>query len=152
MKDNRMRGLWFLEKSSEEANKILGELTYSKNEGARLELITSFTENIEDGEYESIYGIIENGKKVTLRNSFTMNISLGNLGFEEIYTNSAYIGSEFIEDYKFHKIEAEVMYLNKWLYNKNFKIENSFFDKGDELTPIQLKKREIRLIIEYNTV
>lgn len=112
---------------------VYGILKYSPENGVNLDLIGAFPR--QSDKFDLILGFTENGKFVTLYNSFETNRSFGMPGIEtcKIYSNFAIIGSEHLSklsSLKFQKATIYLKYLDEWVNKREgFRIQESQKEK-----------------------
>lgn len=109
-------------------NTVRGTLIFKPKKGIELDLIGSFGRNHSDKQ-EIIWGILENGKSVTLYNSYITSKQFSSPGFAidkyvsifvffDIYFNNK-------NDIKFSKVSTHYSHLDEWLnIRSGFKIDN----------------------------
>jgi hypothetical protein len=111
---------------------IHGILKYKPDEGTTLDLIGAF-QNQQD-KFEIILGFTENGKYVTLYNSFEIQrfVSLPGIETSIIFTNFALIGLKHLETVsklKFQKATIYLKHLDEWVNKREaFKFEQNCED------------------------
>jgi len=121
-------------------NKVRGTLVFEPENGITLDLIGSFGRDKSD-EQEIIWGVLENGKAVTLYNSFIISKKFSLPGFEiDVYTSNFVFFDIFFEgkrDLKFSKVSAHYSHLDEWLnIRSGFKIEH--------------KREDYKINVEYS--
>lgn len=120
------KGFWWLPNTPDE--QIPGVVKYNPSDGTSLELIGAF--NTEKGEFEIILGFLENGKNITLLNSFTTLRRFGTPGFGtlRIFSNFVLLGKKHFEtrkSLKFYKATISVNNIDEWVnMSKGFKIKH----------------------------
>ena len=122
----KYKGNFFLPKNKK--NEVSGILVFEPDNGITLDLIGSFGET-EPDEQEIIWGILGNGKRVTLYNSFIISKKISFPGFEiDIYTSNFIFFDIYFEgkhDLKFSEISAHYSHLDEWLNISGFKIDEN---------------------------
>ena len=125
------KGIWWLPDKPDE--QIPGILKYSNDTGAILDLIGALPRG--KYKFDFILGFTENGKSVSLYNSFELQRGFNLPGIEttKIYSNFAFIGSEHIDNsskLKFYKSIIYLDYLDEWVnIREGFKIDQNWKDK-----------------------
>lgn len=117
-----LKGEFYL--PSEPDLKIFGTLSYDRKEGTYLDLFGSF--NQEDDEEEIIWGELENGKGVTLFNSFIVHKKFTNFEQDKYYSNFLFVNIHFDSkrDIKFNRLSVRYSHLDEWLnLRKGFDID-----------------------------
>ncbi len=131
------KGLWFL--PSDTATKVAGILRFEVKKGITLDLICSFPRKSKTKEL--IWGILENGKFVTLYNNFESyrSFNLPGLEIAKYTSNFILIGAHFTskQDIAFNKVSVHYSHLDEWL---NI---NSGFKK------IDTNPKDYKILIEY---
>lgn len=131
------KGLWFL--PTDTTTKVAGILRFEVKKGITLDLIGSFPRNSKTKEL--IWGILENGKFVTLYNNFEnyRSFNLSGLEIAKYNSNFILIGAHFTskQDIAFNKVSVHYSHLDEWL---NI---NSGFKK------IDTNPKDYKILIEY---
>ncbi|MCM4161695.1 hypothetical protein FHG64_02785 [Antarcticibacterium flavum] len=117
----QLKGEFYL--PSNKDSKVFGTLNYSESQGTYLDLFGSFN-NSEDEE-EIIWGELENGKIVTLYNSFIVHKKYGSTDLDKYYCNFIFLYVFFNskKDIQFNKVSVCYSHLDEWLNIRAFKIE-----------------------------
>ncbi|MBA3898920.1 MAG: hypothetical protein H0X62_01725 [Bacteroidetes bacterium] len=135
--DFEHKGLWFL--PSDTTTKVAGTIKFEVKKGLTLDLIGSFPRKSKTKEL--IWGILENGKNVTLFNNFEISRSLNLPGLEIAKYTSIFllVGAYFTSkrDIAFNKVSVHYSHLDEWL---NI---NSGFKK------IEINPKDYKILIEY---
>lgn len=109
------KGLWFL--PSDVTTKVAGTIRFEVKKGLTLDLIGSFSSKSKTKEL--IWGILEDGKYVTLFNNFEIFRSFNLPGFEIANYTSTFllIGAHFTSkrDISFNKITVHYSHSDEWL-------------------------------------
>jgi len=120
--DFQYKGFWFL--PSDPKTKVAGTIYFEVKKGLTLDLIGSFPRKSKTK--ESIWGILEDGRYVTLSSNFEISRSFNFPGLEiaKYKSNLLFIGTHFNanRDISFKKISVHYSYLDEWLnINSGFK-------------------------------
>lgn len=121
---------WLPNKPNEQ---IHGILKYEPENGTTLDLIGAF--NRQEDKFDFILGFTENGKSVTLYNSFEIQrgFSLPGMDTSKIFANFAIIGSEHLDTLpklKFQKATIYLKHLDEWVNKREgFKIDQNWKEK-----------------------
>ncbi|MFC2110869.1 HEPN domain-containing protein [Bacteroidota bacterium] len=125
------KGIWWLPDNHSE--QIHGILKYDPEEGVKLDLIGAFPRQVD--KFELILGFTENGKSVTLYNSFEIQrgFNLPGMDTQKIYSNFAIVGSEHIDNLKnlkFYKSVIFLKHLDEWVNKREgFKIDQNLKER-----------------------
>lgn len=117
------KGIWWL--PNEPEKQISGILRFKPNEGATLDLIEDFGNEIV--EPEVILGVSSDGKNITLYKCFKTKSSFSIPGFQTslFYATFVFIGAHFRrpEDIKFKSISVHYSHLDEWVNISGFDIQ-----------------------------
>lgn len=131
------KGLWFL--PSDTTTKVAGTIKFEVKKGLTLDLIGSFPRNSNTKEF--IWGILEDGKYVTLFNNFENHRSFNLPGLEiaKYTSNFLLVGAHFTskQDIAFNKVSVHYSYLDEWL-----NISSGF-------KKIETNPKDYKIVIEY---
>lgn len=121
------KGKWFL--PSDVNKKVFGTIKYVPHEGTTLELFGEFSQR-DYSKLQFIWGILSNGKFVTLYNCFIFNYQINSSeGFNlSIYrVNFLIIGAHFKDnkDLSFNKVNIKFANLDSWLDISGFEKERA---------------------------
>ena len=125
------KGVWWL--PDKENNQISGILKFSPENGLILDLIGAFPTNRNNEEI--ILGFTENGKCITLLNTFQTkrSFSMPGMELETIICNYAFIGSNHLpkkSDFKFYKAVFSLKHLDEWTNkSEGFNIDHNWKEK-----------------------
>ena len=119
--DFQLKGEFYL--PSNITLKVFGTLSYIEFQGTYLDLFGSFGKNVD--EEEIIWGKLENGKIVTLYNSFIVYKKIGSTELDKYYCNFLFLDIFFKskKDIQFNKVSVRYSYLDEWINIRAFKIE-----------------------------
>lgn len=131
------KGLWFL--PSDTTTKVAGTIKFEAKKGLTLDLIGSFPRSGKTKEL--IWGVLEDGKYVTLFNNFEnyRSFNLPGLEIAKYTSNFLFVGAHFTSkrDIAFNKVSVHYSHLDEWL---NI---NSGFKK------IETNPKDYKIVIEY---
>lgn len=121
------KGKWFL--PSDVNKKVFGTIKYVPHEGTILELFGGFDQR-DYSKLQFIWGILANGKFVTLYNCFVVNYTMNsNEGFNlsTYRVNFLLIGAHFKDnkDLSFNKVNIKLANLDSWLDISGFDKERT---------------------------
>lgn len=125
------KGYWWLPDNP--THQVPGLIKYTMEEGVQTDLIGAFLGK--EDKFELILGFTENGKRVTLYNSFEIHRGFNAPGIEtlKILSNFAFFGEEHIDkipSLKFQKATVYMKYLTEWVNKKEaFQIERNEIEK-----------------------
>jgi hypothetical protein len=140
MNNFTIKGSWWLPSNYDE--KLHGQLTFEKDKGATLELMSGFKRMSIDTRqlyhYDIILGLSIDGKHVTLHNCAVSKLSfytLGNLGNIVLDVQYVFIGTHFNnkEEMRFSKLIGSFSQLEEWSGMNGFNIEL----KGDKCLNVE---------------
>lgn len=117
-----LKGKFYL--PTDRDNKIFGTISYSPEDGSYLDLLGSF--NKENDEEEIIWGELENGKGITMFNSFIVKKKFNSTEQDKYYCNFLFLDIFFDskKDIMFNKISVRYSHLDEWLnLRKGFKFD-----------------------------
>lgn len=122
--DFQHKGFWFI--PSDPTNKIAGTIVFSTKNGISLDLFGRLKTTFND--IEIIWGELEDGKYVTLLNSFASSVKNSAPGFSTVLYKCTYlfIGAHFTneKDIIFYKTSIHYSDLDEWLnISSGFKME-----------------------------
>jgi len=144
------QGRWWL--PSEPDNHIEGTLYFSPDDGALLELSGSFNgDGIDLLQPEVIFGITNNGTKITLGNTIQTEISHGALVSSKFIANYVFEGGfiESLSGKQFTAVMAKYTHLDEWVCSNGFEIDLPVGEKEIRYQ-IRYKKPKIRKIYDCN--
>ncbi len=135
--DFEHKGLWFL--PSDNKKKVAGTIRFEVKKGLTLDLIGSFSR--ESDTKVLIWGILENGKYVTLYNNFEIFRSFNVPGLEtaKYISNFFLVGAHFESkrDICFNKFSVHYSHLDEWL-----NISSGF-------KKIEANPKDYKIVVEY---
>lgn len=130
MKDLEYSGMWWFPSSQE--NMIAGTLTFSNQDGIRLNLIGSFKEVTKLNSLETyplILGVTNEGKLLTLCDCVESGFRMSFPGFrsQQFLATMAYIGAHFAnpEEIRFHKVQVRYSHLPDWVRLSGFHTQHT---------------------------
>lgn len=123
MESVEYKGLWWKPENTDK--KINGRFYFNTDEGGILEL-----DGVLDGKtHPTIYGVTNNGKKITLQHAFNTKWTrpfAGIQGESRIYVDRAFIGCLLQDDPKFIKFKFRTTLLDEWVNISGFNIKHDF--------------------------
>lgn len=130
------KGVWWLPNKPEEI--IHGIIKHTAEDGIKLDLIGAFQR--QQDKFDLILGFTENGKHVTLYNSYEIQrgFSMPGMDTSKISSNFAIVGSEHLDTIsklKFQKAVIYLKHLDEWV-NKS---EGFYIDQKREEKEVTIK-------------
>ena len=119
----KAKGVWWLPEKP--GKRLSGEITYSPTGGAEIDLYDYFFEELST-EPLTVWGITADGKRVTLFDGYTRNMTMHSSGAKvsKISSNYAVTGGHFKlkNDLEFYEVSATLSHLQRWVWSTGIHI------------------------------
>jgi len=117
------KGMWWLPDNPEK--KLSGEISYSSIGGAEIDLYNYFFEELSVDPL-TVWGITTDGKKITVFDGYTRNMTLHSSGAKvsKIASNFSVTGGHYRskEELRFFEVSASLNHLQRWVWSTGIKI------------------------------